>query len=654
MTEIKKENKLKKVEDLLYLAEHFYTLGSHEDAIYLYQKLTNYPEYIDRIDIAIKMSKCLFELERYQEVLKPFYDEKLTDTAREFLNIIADKLEKKESFDEAVEVLRFLNQNDALFNEYVEQQKKQLDITIALQQGDIFFKKERFKEGVQQYKLAINLGFNNWNELYGRFQEYYSEGHNNPHYLLGLGSIYLKQEEYLKAIEAFEHALKVSESTSNATIVSRVSDIYQKIDKKLEQNPIYILRKGLFYFNHLKKYKEAIRIFTKLLEWEAYQKKANINLGLLYFQCEHWTESLEAFENAQPGRNHFPTLLKLGKKMEEQNLSLLALRTYRLIEQVDPEYKEISLTIKALELKEKAEELKARQPAPEAKMKKMQKGSSKSPLKGVAGQRYDYMSVLGSGGMGSVYKVYDRIYEKTVALKVLHPNLIQKKKSLERFFREAQLCSNLNHENIVEVLDFGLEPKFQQCYITMEFIDGISLRDIINKDWTNKQQLSKNRIKQYVQYTLQILLALDATHRSGIIHRDIKPDNILLTKENHVIKVTDFGIAHIELETLTQDGMVMGTPKYMSPEQVMGQKPDLRSDIYSTGILLYEMLSGEPPFNIGDIPYQHLHVKPLPLQEIFPIVSKELDSIILQSLEKKPDDRFRNASALAAALEKFL
>ena len=644
----KTNNNLKKVEELLYLADHFYSLGSYEDALYLYQKLLNYPEYINIEDIAIKNAKCYYHLERYNEILLPFRNMRLSNSIKNFLNEIAEELEKKEKFDEAVEILRFLNQHDDLFSEYFREQQQKLDITIALQQGDIFFKKKKFKEGVKQYKLAIQLGYSDWNDLLERFMEYYHEGKDNSNYLLGLASIYLKKKEYLNAIQIFE---KLLSKYNNTTLIKKVSDVFQKIDLKTKYNPEILYKKGLFYYKYLSQYEEALKIFLELEKEKEYKEKVENFIARCYFYTNEYSLSYKYYEKIDAQIEDLPILYKLGKHFEENGFYSKALKIYKKIHSINPEYEDISLKIKALELREKALNIETIREK-KVSFNEAILSTSSSPLKGVAAQRYEYIDVIGSGGMGNIYKVYDRIYEKVVALKVLHPNLIQKKKSLERFFREAQLCSNLKHPNIIEIFDFGLEPKFNQCYITMEYVDGKSLREVIAEDWKDSN-LSVDRIKKYISYAIQILSALEATHKNGIIHRDIKPDNILLNKSG-VIKVTDFGIAHIEFDTMTQEGVVMGTPKYMSPEQISGKKLDNRSDIYSAGVVLYELLSGEPPFNIGDIPYQHLHVKPLPLKEIFSVIPEELDRIVLKSLEKDPDNRYHSAREFKNALNEFL
>lgn len=253
------------------------------------------------------------------------------------------------------------------------------------------------------------------------------------------------------------------------------------------------------------------------------------------------------------------------------------------------------------------------------------------------GLRYTLLGEIGRGGMGIVYKAQDNELGRTVALKMISSALLSGTDTTERFTREAKIAASLNHPNIVKIFDV---VKFQgKTCICMEYIEGASLRKVI-------EQTGKLQESWLVKIALQISEALYEAHSKGIIHRDIKPDNILLTKDV-AVKVTDFGIAKIHDDlALTQHGKAIGTLPYLSPEQFRGEEADMQSDIYALGITLYEALSGKPPFYEGDIGYQHLHSEPYKIKG----ASAELENIVSVCLRKNKQERYQNCEEIAEKL----
>ncbi len=256
--------------------------------------------------------------------------------------------------------------------------------------------------------------------------------------------------------------------------------------------------------------------------------------------------------------------------------------------------------------------------------------------------RYKYVGKIGSGGMGVVHKVQDLKTDEIVAMKILREGLSSSGKAIDRFFREARIAATLHHKNIVNIFDYNISNNYGQSYIAMEFIDGPSLRDVVEQKFSETVDISSQDVLQALDWMSQLCDALDATHKKGIIHRDIKPDNIMIGVGN-IVKITDFGIVHIEEATFTPTGALIGTPRYMSPEQVHGGRIDARSDIYSSGIILYELLIGSPPFISGDISYQQVNVTPTAPKEICPVIPESVNKIIMKCLEKSPSDRFQGA-----------
>lgn len=260
-------------------------------------------------------------------------------------------------------------------------------------------------------------------------------------------------------------------------------------------------------------------------------------------------------------------------------------------------------------------------------------------------ENYELLGVLGQGGMGYVYKAKDLRLQRDVALKVL--DTTSDKEAIERFYLEARAMKELDHQNIVHVFDFGEHKK--QLFIAMTFVEGTSLAEVLR----NKSKLDFGAIELLAKQTARGLLF---AHSKGIVHRDVKPSNIMLTHDNRVY-LMDFGISYIqelEKERLTMTGMAMGTPEYMSPEQCHGDEVTLSSDIYSLGVILYEMTCGRLPF-IGakpiEIALKHVQETP-PAPEIFrPEIPAGLSKLILKCLEKKPENRFHDMEEFLDAFD---
>ena len=262
--------------------------------------------------------------------------------------------------------------------------------------------------------------------------------------------------------------------------------------------------------------------------------------------------------------------------------------------------------------------------------------------------RYEATHLVARGGMAQVYRAMDLQLDRPVALKVLFPELSVDRTFVERFRREAQAAANLSHPNIVPVFDWGEDDG--SYFIVMEYIDGRPLSAVLR----DPAPLPPNQI---ATIGAGVAAALAFAHRHGVVHRDVKPGNVLITPDGDV-KVTDFGIARAvnTEESLTQTGAVMGTAAYFSPEQAEGKGVDSRSDIYSLGVVLYEMAVGKPPFT-GDSPVavasKHVRDTPVLPREANPLVPVALEAVIMKAMAKLPDDRYRSAEELRADLLRF-
>lgn len=274
----------------------------------------------------------------------------------------------------------------------------------------------------------------------------------------------------------------------------------------------------------------------------------------------------------------------------------------------------------------------------------------------VLGERYELGELLGRGGMAEVHRARDLRLGRDVAIKRLRIDLAGDTTFQARFRREAKSSAMLNHPNIVSVYDTGeaVDPATGVAvpYIVMELIEGRTLRDLLR----DGRKIIPRKALEFVQ---GVLNALSNAHNAGIVHRDIKPANVMLTRTGQV-KVMDFGIARAVADTsatMTQTAAVIGTAQYLSPEQARGETVDTRSDLYSTGCLLYELLTGRPPFQ-GDSPvsvaYQHVREAPVPPSQIDPTLTREMDLVVLKALAKDPNDRYQTAAAMSEDIGRLL
>jgi len=271
---------------------------------------------------------------------------------------------------------------------------------------------------------------------------------------------------------------------------------------------------------------------------------------------------------------------------------------------------------------------------------------------------YEVVSLLGEGGMGTVYLALHPIMGRKAAIKVLKPELARDESLVMRFFNEARAANAIRHPNIIDIIDVGLLPDDNVPYMLMEFLEGESLA-------TRLDRVRPLAVSDAVEFASQTASALAAAHSKGIVHRDLKPDNLFLVPDEMVgggerVKVLDFGIAKLRDDMRgssmkTRTGAIMGTAAYMSPEQCQGllDKLDHRTDVYALGIILYEMLCGGPPFvseGFGDLIIMHVMKEPVPPQHKNPAVPSDVSAAILRALAKSPDDRFQSMLEFQAAL----
>jgi len=272
----------------------------------------------------------------------------------------------------------------------------------------------------------------------------------------------------------------------------------------------------------------------------------------------------------------------------------------------------------------------------------------------VLSERYRLLHIVGDGGMGRVYAAEHVTLRRKLAIKVLKPELARVEANVERFLQEARAASMIAHPNVVDILDFGRIPG-GPVFFVMEFLDGEDLAGLLRRQprlpWLRAQQIA-----------LQVVRGLHAAHKCGVIHRDMKPANIFLVRRpdhGELVKLLDFGIAkvvrHDGMGSITGQGSVFGTARYMSPEQASGLPVDGRSDVYAVGILLYEMLTGRVPFegdNFMRVATQHINEPIRPLREAAPDagIGEVVDGLVMRALAKRPDDRYPSMAEFEAAI----
>ncbi len=425
-------------------------------------------------------------------------------------------------------------------------------------------------------------------------------------------------------------------------------------------------RVGQILLEHGRK-EDALAAFQRMDASNSHYEEANLVQGDILRELGRldvaFAKYKAAIGNATPGKGNVDILFKMARVAEEADVPVQALQLYESVIGVDYYYRDASE--RAAKLRKELTVAGGVRPmlgglsvgiaggtvagysaSTVATAPSAAPGTAPAQDAGLAAQpaekkanRYEIIDEIARGGMGIVFKAKDRILDRIVAYKILSSNLKTNKVAVKYFLREAQAAAKMSHPNIVTVFDAGEQDG--EYYMAMEYVEGQTLKALFNRQGAFPEKLIR-----YIM--VHACRGLQYAHDRGLVHRDIKPGNMMLTRDR-TLKIMDFGLAKFVEEVQAKHTRAIGTPYYMSPEQIVGNELDGRTDIYSLGVSMFECATGQVPFAKGDLSYHHLHTEPPKVHELNDKISKELSAIILRCMSKKADGRFPSASDLLSA-----
>lgn len=583
-------------------------------------------------------ARDLIERGELDEALRALKQLSVDGEVRDLLDKIAIALESRGEYDKAAEVLRYLNENALLEREAQHKHEKELAREADISMAELQIRNGRYGEALEKYVSALNYSPEADPAILERIDELIELSPSlEPEPLIRLGMFFRQQQDHPKAMNYLQRALAIA--PDNAEISQELESLFVEILSHNPDLPNLRMELGELYLRS-DRCDAAIEQLRLAASSPAVAEKANRLLAEALLKADRPVDALDRYRAQQAREEDFENIYKLHEQLVERQSSRDAVLALDLIARVNPSWRDVGEKMRLLQMS-----IGNKGPDADPKMREL--------IGDMAIGRYQYLDRLGSGGMGVVYKVFDLRNQQTVAMKILRDSLSGSSKALDRFFREARIAATLSHHNIVNIYDYNISNTSGQSFIVMEYVDGPALRELIDLQFREGIDISLDYVSEMFFYAVQLCDALAASHAKGIIHRDIKPDNIMINSIGEV-KITDFGIVHIEEATLTPTGAMLGTPRYMSPEQVTGGKIDGRSDLYSVGIVLYEALVGSPPFLSGDISYQQVHKTPVAPRDISIKIPQTANEIIMKCLAKRPEDRFASANALRVECDRQL
>jgi len=406
-------------------------------------------------------------------------------------------------------------------------------------------------------------------------------------------------------------------------------------------------RVGEIFLQH-KRHEDALAAFQRVDPTDARAEDANMMQGDILRQLKRYDLSFAKYRSvlgdARPDKNNVDLLYKMAGTAEEAGSTLQAIQIYQSILGVDYYFRDVGKRVAKLQAQEGssgAPGVDVMNMAPSEAMHAMEQSrSARNASVPTQHGRYRIESEIARGGMGIVYKAMDTVLERPVAYKILSGNLKENDVAVKYFLREARAAARMAHPNIVTVFDAGEQDG--EYYMAMEYVEGQTLKALINR-----QGAFPEKLVRYIM--VHVCRGLAFAHERGLVHRDIKPGNLMLTRDR-AVKIMDFGLAKFVESVHGNHTRAIGTPYYMSPEQIVGKELDGRSDIYSLGVSMFECATGQVPFSKGDLSYHHLHTDAPKAKDLNARLSDELSDIIFKCMCKSPADRFRSANELLAAV----
>jgi len=619
------------------LAQTLQKLGRQDEALILLREFL--PGTLGVPKLVKWIARLLIRAKDYRTAFEHLQNIPLDDEAKHLLNDITVALEQAGDLDTAVYLLKYINTNDQAFKEALELQERTIAMESEVEHAELCLKNERHDEAFKKFLSLLQAGYEPADLIHSRIDEMLGKIPISSYFgLVMLGRLCVQKERYSQAVNYLKRVLQVYPDEPEAMELMRRS-----YDGLLSRNPNQpdLRYKSARLYKKMGQLDKAMAEFEQCLRHEQLRERVTRDMAACHVERRQHDQALALYQKVRIEQEDCEPLYALADIFKDRD-PRRALEALSLVRRCNPQYRDILQKIAALEERLRKTDGKLIE---DPKMKEL--------IGNLAVGRYRYIGKIGSGGMGIVHKVFDMKNNMVVAMKILREGLANSGKAIDRFYREARIAAKLNHRNIVNIYDYSINNVHGHSYITMEFVDGPSLRDIIEKKFATKTEVDLDDICEALYYMAQLCDALYATHKAGIIHRDIKPDNILVNSEG-IVKVTDFGIVHVEEATFTPTGAMVGTPRYMSPEQIQGRKLDGRSDIYAAGIILYELLCGNPPFISGDISYQHIHMTPTSPKDLCPLVPDDVNSIVLKCLAKVTEERYDDGLLLRQDVEQAL
>jgi tetratricopeptide (TPR) repeat protein len=442
--------------------------------------------------------------------------------------------------------------------------------------------------------------------------------------------------KYARATELYEEVAKyglAARCAERADLLAKAAELYHQagdVDSEIrllkEQGDFF--RAGRLLFEH-RRFQDGLAVLEKIDSTDPIYPRALELAGDIYQAQGRYEKAYSRYRSALGKReaetSTLPLYYKMARALEEEQDLTGAMEHYNTIVEVDTHFEDAGLRLKGIR-------------------NRMRRGSmaggtssgifaAPDEADGGLSRRYEIVEEVARGGMGIVYKARDTVLGRIVAFKILGENLRDNETAVKYFLREARAAAALSHPNIVTIYDAGEQDG--EYYMAMEFVEGTTLKELVQR----KGGLDEKKARYILTGCCR---ALHYAHSKGIIHRDIKSGNVMLTRDK-ALKIMDFGLAKFLREYQNNHTQQVGTPFYMSPEQIIGKDIDFRSDLYSLGCTVFECATGKVPFYKGDLSYHHLHTEPPRPRSLNPALSKEMDRVILKLLAKDPDERYQTA-----------